>query len=374
MFKLCIIFSIALFVHQSVAFLSRDNVTLDDEHRHLELSLRNFEMKRMLNVAQESNGIEIKGFYHTSRFREHWADVIEEQMEILDGRRSRLIPKKGDKSSSQFHHWASLLDISSNLEVHVAGTNQDYEAIKNVVDNLKLRNSHRISFVEHPTVPRYINAEQQKVALAKHPDVSSGEVPTMDAIHAYCVKQRDAKKKSIVYYFHNKGACCSKASNGPVSNWRDLMNAWILEFPSVCLRALVRGYSACGINYQDAHYSGNFWWASCDHIAELPVLPNKFDALAAEFFLYRTTDDYGQNLKYSKHCGYNPFHCEVNTYDVVCPRSKYIPTLLNNLIDDKLPKNPTATINSTIAFVREKCSAVRALSRKDRKQYLMQLN
>ena len=65
------------------------------------------------------------------------------------------------------------------------------------------------------------------------------------------------------------------------------MNAFVIEFPSICLRALHSGYSTCGTEYQDAHYSGNFWWAHCDHVADLPPLKNQFDAHSAEFFLLR---------------------------------------------------------------------------------------
>ena len=36
--------------------------------------------------------------------------------------------------------------------------------------------------------------------------------------------------------------------------------------------------STCGMEYQERHFSGNFYWASCDHIASLPQLNNRFDA------------------------------------------------------------------------------------------------
>ena len=34
------------------------------------------------------------------------------------------------------------------------------------------------------------------------------------------------------------------------------MNAFNIEFPSICLRALLKGYNTCGVENQDAHYSG----------------------------------------------------------------------------------------------------------------------
>lgn len=47
----------------------------------------------------------------------------------------------------------------------------------------------------------------------------------------------------------------------PEASWREGMNTFNLEFPSICARAIIRhGYSACGVENQDAHYSGNFWY------------------------------------------------------------------------------------------------------------------
>jgi len=37
------------------------------------------------------------------------------------------------------------------------------------------------------------------------------------------------------------------------------------------------------MEYQDAHYSGNFFWAHCDHVAALPRLWNRFDAWSVEY-------------------------------------------------------------------------------------------
>ena len=184
------------------------------------------------------------------------------------------------------------------------------------------------------------------------------------------MKQK-TKKNSYVYYFHNKGACCP---NGPIADWRDSMNAWILEFPSICLRALSRGYSTCGIDYNNRHYSGNFWWANCKHIAELPKLLDNFDHKEPEFFLFKTTPDPKLNDKYSKHCGYNPFHCGVDSYNEECPRAKYLPALLENIEEDKLPINPTAIINTSMAFVKEKCSAIQSLPYTLRSNYIKELS
>lgn len=41
----------------------------------------------------------------------------------------------------------------------------------------------------------------------------------------------------------------------PVAAWREYMNAMILEFPSICIRAIVNNkFMACGVENQDAHF------------------------------------------------------------------------------------------------------------------------
>lgn len=49
----------------------------------------------------------------------------------------------------------------------------------------------------------------------------------------------------------------------------------------------IQGYSTCGIENQDAHYSGNFWWADCQHVAALNPPHTRFDAWAYEFFVLK---------------------------------------------------------------------------------------
>ena len=186
--------------------------------------------------------------------------------------------------------------------------------------------------------------------------LSSGEVSTVNELHAFCKKKKEAGEKALVFYLHNKGGCCPKYSNTPVEHWRDLMNSFVIEFPSICLRALSSGYSACGPEYQDSHYSGNFWWADCDHVGALEPLTNMFDAYAAEFFIWKVQSG---NDKYATHCGYNPFHCNIDHYHEMCPRSNYLPVIFNSLLTPSLPPNPTATIDNSVEFAKNHCSLIR---------------
>ena len=107
------------------------------------------------------------------------------------------------------------------------------------------------------------------------PDLSVYEYPTLEALHGYCVGNPSER----VYYFHNKG------SNSPdpesqrfrgAREWREVMQHFIFTRWRDCALALDSGLIACGSNLRGTrqfagtnlyrHYSGNFWWASCDYI------------------------------------------------------------------------------------------------------------
>lgn len=103
------------------------------------------------------------------------------------------------------------------------------------------------------------------------------------------------------------------------------MNTFNLEFPSICARALLRhGYSTCGIENQDAHYSGNFWWADCQHVAALNPPHTRFDAWSYEFFVLKANPhNYHHSREFGFRCGYSMHNCYVNRYDLECPRDWY---------------------------------------------------
>ena len=78
-----------------------------------------------------------------------------------------------------------------------------------------------------------------------------------------------------------------------MATWRDVLNEFNLAFPSFCLESIIHGYSACGA-YRDpagiSHFSGNFWWADCGHVAALaPVALRPDNAYDAEFTILNVT-------------------------------------------------------------------------------------
>lgn len=91
----------------------------------------------------------------------------------------------------------------------------------------------------------------------------------------------DCKKENMkVLYFHSKGST-SYSTNVNVNNivkhkeyfyWRSFMNWAVLEQWAPCEYAL-GGYDVAGGDYHaepSPHFCGNFWWATSDHIKQLP--------------------------------------------------------------------------------------------------------
>lgn len=40
----------------------------------------------------------------------------------------------------------------------------------------------------------------------------------------------------------------------------DIVNSFIIEFPSICMLALLSGYATCGSDFEQAAYETNIWW------------------------------------------------------------------------------------------------------------------
>ena len=333
------------------------NHTLDlrQGRRQLESGLRSFELHRFREAVREmrSLGTSLKGFYHTSAWRGEWKAVMAEQLRLLDGNRETIAgiydreSAVTDEITWGKRQWTSLLEHSNSVHVTVASSQKtDLDLVVSFVDGLELRNREKLTFTFNETLLRgnFNNLSEeakQKARLRK--DLSEGESSTYMALYDYCVAETRAKRKAFVYYFHVKGACCTRKTEllgrRCVTTWREAMNAFNLEFPSICLRALVDGYDSCGMESQDGTYSGNFWWANCEAVASLLPLTNRFDAYRVEYGIFQYTQDAAKNEERSYRCGYSSFNCNVDHYSEECPRSFYLHKLSQYASARKLPPN-----------------------------------
>lgn len=326
-----------------------------------EMALRILDYNHFNKVRKyiEMNEIKLTGFYHTSTWRSEWKVVIGEQLLLMDGKRLKVSeferyedPKNQDtRIPWGTKYWSSLLDLSDSLVLNVAEPRIDAkDKVKKLIDSLNLRYGEKINLQYNRTVDRDEfgdRPEKERNAFKSNhanADVSIGEVSTMLKLHNHCKNETSLGHRAYVYYIHSKGSCCSKRTEGTqyVTTWREAMNAFNLEFPSICLRALNEGYAVCGMENQDGHYSGNFWYANCEHVAKLPSLENMYDAYEVEYFVFKVSHHKKINKAWGSRCGFSTHNFRVNHYAVKKNRKEYIFKLFENLMPSQSIKNPVS--------------------------------
>ena len=354
-----IVFPVAVALARSYDEINANHsLDLRAGRKALESSLRSLEAHRFREAMQNvlTSGRAIKGFYHTSAWRSEWRTVLSEQLGLLDGKREQISDIfDRERSSSDTaaeikwgkkQDWPSLLKASSHgLHVTVAGSHIDsFDLVTAHIDSLNLANRDKLHIQFNRTLNRgefhQTKDAAKRRAILSDQELSEGEASTFIALRDYCLRN----PTSLVYYLHLKGACCTRKTEPlgarHVTTWREAMNAFVLEFPSICLRALLQGYDSCGMESQGGTYSGNFWWANCQHVRRLPPLANRLDAYAVEYAIFNAfRGDAGKNEEYSYKCGYSTFNCNVDHYVQECPRLNYIHKLLESVISYNLPPN-----------------------------------
>ncbi|RYH20120.1 hypothetical protein EON65_24500 [archaeon] len=188
----------------------------------IERSILKREMQRSdqaYNVLKSIHGYDhIQGFYHTSKWRKFWKEVISEQLYLLDGRRP--IPEQNVERYNNIIPWdtenyyTSLLNMSTSLYLNVVGPDKSHmEEISKYIDTLGLRYRDKIQVNFNRTIDRYqydsAKPEQKKV-LDSDNNLSCGEYSTIMTLRDYCIDQVKSGKKTLVYYIQSKGQCCQR--------------------------------------------------------------------------------------------------------------------------------------------------------------------
>jgi hypothetical protein len=163
--------------------------------------------------------------------------------------------------------------------------------ITEILNQFRFTTAIRVSFIESTTSP-WEQPVMESIARTCRNSTATGGMEHQDgsvpARNRSGRQQKESEKKMFVYYFHNKGVSHYKNDDWVqncvpnftesgychVIHWRKYMESFLLERPTLCLRAMLyHGALTCGVNlrwYYRWHYSGNFWAASCDYIATLP--------------------------------------------------------------------------------------------------------
>jgi hypothetical protein len=84
-------------------------------------------------------------------------------------------------------------------------------------------------------------------------------------------------KKCNILYIHTKGVRYNMNDTKQI-DWINMMLYFLLYKHQKCIELLNTDYLSVGCNYHDGttgvpkHYSGNFWWATSNHLKNLNYL------------------------------------------------------------------------------------------------------
>jgi hypothetical protein len=210
---------------------------------------------------------DVAGFYHIhSTFQKK---MVEDQLRILDGWRNTDIPLGNGFTmlDEKNNNGPNLLTLSEFLYVDIEKKKD--EDVRSVdVENIII---NKISGTNQGKIDMHILDSvdaalfQEMKAKKQEESVLLGQLSTLNAMHKYCVRINteslqqarsnpgSQKKRNLVYFFHTDDG--DDRPDDPFGTWIATMNAFNLEFPSICMRALLNNnYVTCGIEYQDGHY------------------------------------------------------------------------------------------------------------------------
>jgi hypothetical protein len=112
-------------------------------------------------------------------------------------------------------------------------------------------------------------------------DTSLFEIPTLKIMYQYSKLQ---KENTNVLYLHTKGITHKKETSiyNNVQDWIQFMLYYLVDNHKMCIKML-KEYDTVSVNYKSQpkqHWSGNFWWATTEHILKLNIetLKIKHDA------------------------------------------------------------------------------------------------
>ena len=110
-------------------------------------------------------------------------------------------------------------------------------------------------------------------------------------------------------------------------------------------------------------FSGNYWWADCEHISALPGYFNLFDSFHIEHFLFNVSAHYGERCLFGENCGYSTYNCKgIDHYEKECPPASYRRHLLDYVSNDALLSNEVSTLRSPRDVVLRSCVSMKQSS------------
>ena len=218
-----------------------------------------------------------------------------------------------------------------------------------------------------PGAARVDTADVARKLSAVHPSVSFShsnrsvpwEFDALEHVTQACREEQGARhpSRTLVYYLHTKGVTRwnpdwvqrwhpPRARAYQMSlYWRKYMEYYLFENPHWCVAALLGGHYldrkpeeggalTCGVDFSlvpFVHYGGNFFWARCDYVLQLPgITPDNGDYYASERYIgmgVKTTKGTGKKKGIveadSRHVSLFDKYQHANFYQAVVHRDVY---------------------------------------------------
>lgn len=190
-----------------------------------------------------------------------------------------------------------------------------------------------------------------KIKLINYsPNTQLFELQTINLMKVFSKYHQNAN----ILYLHTKGVSY-KYEYSQVDDWRNMMMYFLVEKHNVCIE-LLDTYDTVGCNFMtspELHYSGNFWWATAEHINKLDKIVSG-DRHMAEWWVLSN----------------NPNRCElfnsnINHYLTPFPRELYDTPEINSKLES------LNSLHGIDEKMRIKC--VNLVRRPDRKKYMAEL-
>lgn len=194
------------------------------------------------------------------------------------------------------NNWKSIFNNMISI-IKESGLYEKTEEIRcvvlsqNIISDMEYIKDHKIRIVEYST------------------NLNLYEVVTINTIFDDSLSEslnnsnNNSNKPVYVLYLHTKGV--TKYNNICVNDWVKYLCYFNIHKHEKCLEKLKEGYDAVGVNLHilpQTHFSGNFWWASFEHIKTLQRCePTNY--LSPEMWVCNRTDG-----KYHTLCNSNVDH------------------------------------------------------------------
>jgi hypothetical protein len=143
---------------------------------------------------------------------------------------------------------------------------EGYMKLSTEAEQIMLTNKHRVSFLHVDNT------------------CSQFEIPTLTSIRALSER---LDPETHILYMHTKGVSYAPPIPQPMTDWRRMMEYFLVEKHDACYHLLASGLiDAVGTTYRfaaDRQFLGNFWWTTAGYVNQLRMNIVKTNTSNAKF-------------------------------------------------------------------------------------------